>query len=131
MVDLTRTKDCEERREGVYTRRIEYSSKRPLCTFASKWCAKGRAYSRDWAYCNTIKYTGMFAFSMFNISFTMFLEPMPTLPFHIPYLSKYNISLPQFQEKEVKVQIPQAESKISFSQEVNVAIPSQEKVKIS
>ena len=48
-----------------------------------------------------------------------FREPSPKVPFQIPYLKKH-ISLPQLQEKEVKVQIfvsSQAESKITFYQE--------------
>ena len=61
----------------------------------------------------------------------MFLEPWPKLPFHIPYLTKY-ISLPQLQQKENKVQITQAETKILFTKEkVEVSIPSQEKVEVS
>ena len=63
-----------------------------------------------------------------------FREPLPKVLFQIPYLKKH-ISLPQIQEKEVKVQIfvsSQAESKITFYQEkVKVSIPFQEKVELS
>ena len=62
------------------------------------------------------------------------MEPPPKIPFQIPYLKK-QISLPQLQEKEVKVQISvssQTESKITFYQEkVKVSISFQEKVELS
>ena len=63
-----------------------------------------------------------------------FWEPSPKIPFQIPYLKKH-ISLPQIQEKEVKVQIfvsSQAESKITFYKEkIKVSISFQEKVELS
>ena len=63
-----------------------------------------------------------------------FQEPSSKVPFQIPYLKKH-ISLPQLQEKEVKVQIfvsSQAESKITFHQEkVKVSSSFQEKVEFS
>ena len=63
-----------------------------------------------------------------------FQEPSPKVPFQIPYLKKH-ISLPQLQEKEVKVQIfvsSQAESKITFYREkIKVSIPFQEKIELS
>ena len=56
-------------------------------------------------------HTAMFAVSTFAFPFNIFIqkpisfrEPSPKIPFQIPYLKK-QISLPQLQEKEVKVQI--------------------------
>ena len=56
-------------------------------------------------------HTTMFAVSTFAFPFNIFiqkpisfLEPLPKVPFQIPYL-KQHISPPQIQEKEVKVQI--------------------------
>ena len=63
-----------------------------------------------------------------------FREPLPKIPFQVPYLKKH-ISLPQLQDKKVKVQIfvsSQTERKITFHQEkIKVSIPFQEKVELS
>ena len=62
-----------------------------------------------------------------------FQEPLPKVPFQVPYLKK-QISLSQLQDEKVKVQIfvsSQTESKITFHQEkIKVSIPFQEKVEL-